>query len=137
MKVAAMVLALLVSFALVVPIARANDGQVLVARDVKDPSPEYVKFASVFTRGLDEQFQKSKEQNLAEDWIVFLSPIFSTAMVPQVTIIAIRAGGESERPILIAVLNENSPPAVIRTAVKSTQRVLSMETRQQRQQRLF
>ena len=132
-KVIAIILSLLASLALAVPVVHADDGQVIVARDAEDPSPEYVNFASVFTRGLDEQFQKSKEGDfVTEDWIVFLSPIFSPAMVAQVTIIAIRAEGKSRRPILIAVLDEDSPPAVIRTAAKSTRRVLVGATRKQR-----
>lgn len=128
-KFAAIVLSLLVSFTLAVP-AYANDKQVVVVGDAEYPSPGFIKFVENFASGLDAQFAKNEGQNLVPDhWVVFLSSVFSPTMVAQIAIVAIRAGGESERPILIAVLNEDSPPAVIRTAVKSAQRVLTVEVR--------
>lgn len=130
-KVAAIIFSVLVSLAFVVPAAHA---EIMVVSDAKYPSPEYVEFVRVFTKGLNGQFKKSVEQPASDHWIIFLSPTFSPAMVAQVTIIAIRAEGESERPILIAVLNEDSDERVVRTAVKSTQRVLMGTSRQQQRE---
>lgn len=135
MKATAIVLSLLVSFTLAVPVAHADDQQVTVTIDLSYPSHEYVSFVDAFSVALIEGLEKGAGQNPAPDhWLVSLLPVVSPTGKAMVEIKAIRNAGESERPILIAVLNEDSPRAVIRTAVKSTQRVLSTGTRQQRQQ---
>jgi hypothetical protein len=134
-KVAAMVLALSVSLMLAtVPIARANDPQFMILDGAEHKSPEYISFFGTFSKALIELLTKVDGQRLAPDhWIILLSPILSTTGETLVTIIAVHEK-KSELPILIAVLSERSSEATVRTAAKSTQRLL-IEAATQQQQR--
>lgn len=124
-------IAVVVSLMLViVPVAHADDQQITVTIDLRYPSHDYVSFVDVFSVAFLEGMEKNAEQNRAPNhWEVFLLPVVSPMGKAMIEIKAVRNAGESGRPVLIAVLNEDSPPAVIQTAVKSAQRVLTVEVK--------
>lgn len=130
------VFALVASLLLTAVPVRADDPQFMILDGAKQKTPEYVKFFGIFSETFVEQLTKTDGKNLAPDhWIVLLSPILSTTGETLITIIAIheRDGKKSELPILIAVLNERSDEATVRTAARSAQRLIVETAAQQRE----
>lgn len=112
-KVVAVVLSLLVSFALAVPVVHADGPRIAVVAQ-NYPSIEYDEFVGLFNSVLIEEIKKTDGQGFAAgNWGIFLFP----AKRSRVRIIAIREG-EGERPSLVAVLREDASFVSIRAVVE-------------------
>lgn len=118
-------IALVASLMLAVVPAHADDPQFIILDGAKQKTTAYIKFFGIFSETFIEQLKKTERQNLAPDhWVILLSQAFSPTGEILITIYAI-SGDESKLPILVAVISEQSDAAVIRTAAKSTQRIVT------------
>lgn len=116
--------------------AHADESQIAIASSAKNPSPAHLDFFRTFATAFISGFEKNAMQNpVSNQWVILLESVRSPRRKPQVEIRAINASEASEPPIVIGILDEDADPATIRTAAKSTQRiVLESETRQQQRE---